>query len=303
MGVSIFPVHGTDMEQLLINADQALSSAKNDKGNYYEVFYEEMTRSSKNPIQMESKLFHAIKENTLELYYQPKVDIQTNQIVGMEALLRWTDPELGPIPPSEFIPFAEECGLIVQIGEWVLRTAAEQLKVWKKEYGIDLKVTVNISPLHFKEPNFIKRLIAIVNEVGVEPGNLEIEITEMSMLNYNDHLVRKIEQINEIGMTVAIDDFGTGYSSLSYLKEFSVDTLKIDRSFIVNMQEGESGIAMVAAIISLAHALNLTVVAEGVEKEEELVILKKYNCEFVQGYYFNKPLNVHDFTELIESML
>ncbi len=252
---------------------------------------------------MESKLYNAIKENTLELYYQPKMDIRSNKMVGMEALLRWKDSELGFIPPDQFIPFAEDCGLIGEIGEWVLKNASIQINHWNKVYDVDLKVAINISPIHFQEANFIDRLQSIINETKVDPRNLEIEITEMSMMDYNKNLIEKIKSIKKLGITISVDDFGTGYSSLGYLKEFPVDALKIDRSFIVNMQDGESGIAMVAAIISLAHALKLDVVAEGVEQLEELEILKQYNCEFVQGYLFSKPLNAGDFSKKIEELL
>jgi len=251
----------------------------------------------------ESKLRNALNEDLLEIYYQPKMDVKTEQLIGMEALLRWKDDELGQIPPSEFIPFAEECGLIGDIGEWVLKQTALQIKEWEKQFQFNLRVAVNISPLHFKEPNFVSKLVEILEETKVSPENIEIEITEMSMMDYNDALIGKIQELKELGLTVAIDDFGTGYSSLGYLKEFPVDTLKIDRTFILNISEGESGVAMVAAIIALAHALKLKVVAEGVETHEEMEILKKYNCEYVQGYYFSRPLNVADITEKLKGQM
>lgn len=303
IGVATYPDHGADIESILVSANMAMYSAKQLKGNSYYLFKNNMQGWNEQALLMETRLFNALKNNILEIHYQPKIDIQSERMVGMEALLRWNDPEKGQIPPGKFIPFAEKCGLIGEIGEWVLREASLQVNRWIEQYKVDLKVSVNISPIHFQEFDFIDRLKNILEETNVNPKNLEIEITEMSMMNYNEDLIRKIKQIKELGLTISVDDFGTGYSSLSYLKEFPVDTLKIDRSFIVNMESGESGIAMVAAIISLAHALKLDVVAEGVELEEEVEILRKYNCEYVQGYYFSKPLNVIDFSKKIEEQL
>jgi len=304
IGISVFPEHGKDIEELLVCADMALYNAKKNKGNQYSIYQKKMKGLNDKGLMLESKLLNAIQEDKLELYYQPKIDIRSNEMVGMEALLRWKDRELGFIPPDQFIPFAEDCGLISQIGEWVLKTASIQINKWHRDYNVNLKVAVNISPIHFQEANFIERLKEIINETKVNPKNLEIEITEMSMMDYNYTLLDKIKSIKELGMTISVDDFGTGYSSLGYLKEFPVDALKIDRSFIVNMQEGESGIAMVAAIIALAHALKLDVVAEGVESEVELAILKEHNCEYVQGYLYSKPLSVEDFTKkIVEELL
>ncbi len=303
IGISIYPEHGKDVDELLVSADIALDSAKKGKGNQFEIYQYKMKGLNDKGLMMESKLYNAIKESTLELYYQPKMDIRSNKMVGMEALLRWNDPELGFIPPDQFIPFAEDCGLICDIGEWVLRKASTQINEWKNTYNIDLKVAINISPLHFQEDNFTERLKMIINETEIDPSNLEIELTEMTMMNYTKGLIDKIKKIKEIGITISVDDFGTGYSSLGYLKEFPVDALKIDRSFIVNMQEGESGVAMVAAIISLAHALKMAVVAEGVENLEELEILRHHNCEFVQGYFYSKPVTVEGFAKLIETSL
>ncbi|RHW37540.1 EAL domain-containing protein [Lysinibacillus yapensis] len=301
MGISIYPDHGSDVESLLVNADLAMYVAKTRKGNQYKIFEHKLHGKNDYILIFESKLRHAIKENTLELHYQPKIDAKTEKLIGMEALLRWRDPELGQIPPSEFIPFAEECGLIHDIGEWVLRNTALQIKEWEQQSDFNVRVAVNISPLHFKKVDFVERLVKIMDETKVRPEHLEIELTEMSMMDYNEELINKINELKKLGFTIAIDDFGTGYSSLGYLKEFPIDTLKIDRTFIVNINQGESGIAMVAAIISLAHALKLKVVAEGVETDVELEILKRYNCEYVQGYYYSKPLNATEFTSKFQN--
>ncbi|MER2000265.1 MAG: EAL domain-containing protein, partial [Lysinibacillus sp.] len=222
------------------------------------------------------------------------------EIVGMEALIRWNRPGEGLIRPDLFIPVAEECGLIALIGQWVIQKAASQIKRWNDHFGTDLRVSVNVSPKHLSEANFVPTLRTIIQETGVNPEHLDIEITEMSMMGQNNSLLNKITELKEMGITISIDDFGTGYSSLSYLKQFPVDTLKIDRSFVSMITVEDSGIPMVSAIISLAHALNLEVVAEGVELEEELNVLNEQQCEFIQGYYFSKPLQVNDFTALLE---
>ena len=299
MGISKFPEHGSDVETLLINSDMAMYVAKNRRGNQYEIFNGIEQGKNDHTLVLESKLRMALKNDLLELYYQPKFDVKTEKIIGIEALLRWNDAELGAISPTEFIPFAEEVGLIDEIGEWVFKNVSLQIIEWQKQFEFNLRVAINISPLHLKAANFIDHLNEIIEETGVNPKNLEIEITEMSMMDQNQSLIEKIEQIKSLGLTVAIDDFGTGYSSLGYLRRFPIDILKIDRSFIANISEGDSGKAMVAAIISLAHALNLKVVAEGVETVEELQLLKEYQCEFVQGYYFSKPLTVDHFTKMI----
>ncbi|KGR76942.1 putative bifunctional diguanylate cyclase/phosphodiesterase [Ureibacillus sinduriensis] len=303
VGISQFPQHGTNLDNLMVNAELAMYVSKSRKGNQFELFKHKLVGKNDHILVLETKLRHALKQNLLELHYQPKMDLKTGKLVGMEALLRWNDEELGQIPPNEFIPFAEECGLISDIGEWVLKKTALQIKEWEKHFLYDLRVAVNISPLHFKEPDFVDKLNAIFEETKVRPEHLEIELTEMSMMDYNKDLINKIQEVKRLGLTVAIDDFGTGYSSLGYLKQFPVDTLKIDRSFIVSITEGESGVAMVAAIIALAQALKLKVVAEGVETKEQIEILKQYNCEYVQGYYFSRPLNVEDITLKIQKSM
>jgi len=213
--------------------------------------------------------------------------------------LRWYDPVLGHIPPDRFIPFAEDCGLINDIGVWVLRKACAQARQWNEAHELSLRVAVNISPIHISTGGFVDMVRSVIAETGIDPNLLEIEITEMSMLDYTEDLIDTIKQLRELGITISLDDFGTGYSSLNYLKKFPVDVLKIDRAFVRDIVPEKSGIAMISAMISLAHALNLQVVAEGVEEEAELNVLREHGCEYVQGYYFSKPLSVGDFTNLI----
>jgi len=299
IGISIFPDHANSAEELLKNADIAMYAAKSSRGNQYRLYRPNMEEINDKWLLLETKLHQALKKDILELHYQPKIDLKTNTVIGMEALLRWHDPVLGYIPPDHFIPFAEECGLINDIGVWVLRKAAAQARAWNEVHNVNLRVAVNISPIHISTSGFVEMVREIITETKIDPHLLEIEITEMSMLDYTEDLINTINQLRTLGITISIDDFGTGYSSLNYLKTFPVDVLKIDRTFVRDILPEKSGIAMISAMISLAHALNLEVVAEGVEEEAELNVLREHGCEYVQGYYFSKPLSVEDFTQLI----
>lgn len=303
IGISLFPDHGDTVSDIIKSADMAMYEAKKKNGNVSIIYSDDLSGITDSFLMLETKLHHALQNNAFELHYQPKITMETGKMEGMEALIRWIDEDLGFVPPDQFIPFAEECGLISEIGEWVLKKASMQVKHWNDTYNIKLRVAVNISPKHLAEQTFVERLQKILEEVALDPTQLEIEITEMSMMDQNSDLICKIQNLKKMGITISIDDFGTGYSSLSYLKQFPIDALKIDRSFIQNISKEETGIAMVEAIIKVAHALNLDVVAEGVEEERELQILKDHSCEFVQGYYFSKPLNVEDFTQHIEKSL
>lgn len=300
IGAVNFPEHGQSAQEILKYADIAMHEAKNSR-NKDLVFYTKKERYSHNEILLlETRLNEAIKSETFELYYQSKVNIQTNKIEGMEALIRWFDEELGFVPPDQFIPFAEEFGLIRDISEWVIAKAGRQVMEWNEQFNLNLRVAVNISPSHLKAENFIERLNEILQLYKISPNSIEIEITEMSFLDQNTDLLKTIKQLKDMGITLAIDDFGTGYSSLSYLKKFPVDLLKIDRSFIHEMYKNDADIAMVSAIITLARALNLKVVAEGVEESRDLQLLREFNCEYVQGYHYSRPLPVRDFTKFLE---
>ncbi len=299
IGISIFPDHANTVEELLKNADIAMYAAKSTRGNQYRLYRDNMDEANDKWLLLETKLHQALKNDLLELHYQPKIDLKTDTIIGMEALLRWYDPELGHIPPDRFIPFAEECGLINDIGVWVLGKASAQAKLWNESHNLRLRVAVNISPIHISTSGFVEMVKDVIAETGIDPQLLEIEITEMSMLDYTEDLINTINQLRALGITISLDDFGTGYSSLNYLKKFPVDVLKIDRAFVRDIVPEKSGIAMISAMISLAHALNLQVVAEGVEEEAELNVLREHGCEYVQGYYFSKPLSVEDFTNVI----
>ncbi|MBD8038380.1 EAL domain-containing protein [Solibacillus sp. A46] len=301
IGAVNYPDHGQSAQDILKYADIAMYEAKKSNNKGY-VMYKKQQRFSHNQmLKLETRLHDAIINEAFELYYQPKVNLQTNEIDGMEALIRWFDDELGFVAPDQFIPFAEEVGFITDISEWVIAKAGRQVMIWNEQFNLNMRVAVNISPSHLKAENFIERLKNILKANEISPNSLEIEITEMSFLDQNADLLSTITQLKEMGITLAIDDFGTGYSSLSYLKRFPVDLLKIDRSFIHEMYKNEADVAMVAAIITLARALDLKIVAEGVEEYKDLLLLRDFNCEFVQGYYYSRPLTIEDFSKrLIE---
>ncbi|MGE7984458.1 sensor domain-containing protein [Solibacillus sp. NPDC093137] len=297
IGAVNYPEHGHSAQDILKYADIAMYEAKKSNNKGFVIYKKQQRFSHNQLLTLETKLHDAIKNQAFELYYQPKVNLQTNNIEGMEALIRWFDDELGFVPPDQFIPFAEDFGLISDISEWVIAKAGRQVTEWNKQYNLNLRVAVNISPSHLKADNFIERLNQILQEHEISPSALEIEITEMSFLDQNSDLLNTIKHLSEMDITLAIDDFGTGYSSLSYLKKFPVDLLKIDRTFIHEMYKNNADIAMVSAMISLARALNLKVVAEGVEEHEDLHLLREFDCEFVQGYYYSRPLTIDDFSQ------
>ncbi|MGE7924629.1 putative bifunctional diguanylate cyclase/phosphodiesterase [Viridibacillus arvi] len=289
-------------EDLIKCANMALLEAKKNRASNY-IQYENTMNSTHNQLLLlETKLRHAIKQDEIQLYYQPKIDLKTNQLNGMEALIRWYDKDYGFISPAKFIPFAEECGLISTIGEWTLKRACKQMKNWLDEYGFDIRISVNISPIHLKERNFVCNLRAVLQDTGLPAKNLELEITEMSLMHQTEELIETFNQIKALGVIIAIDDFGTGYSSLSYLKQFPIDVLKIDQSFIRGLKLGLSNVTMVTAIIKLAHALSMQVVAEGVETEDELYIVRENLCDFAQGYYFSKPLPTDEFSAKLHEL-
>lgn len=297
IGISLFPEYGDTVEELFQKADIAMLSAKGLPGCNYLLYEPSMNKNHEELLLLENKLRKKINQNDFELFYQPKIHANTGEIVGMEALIRWFDPDLGYIPPDKFISLAEERGLISMIGEWTLITACLQIKKWNKLYNSQLRVAVNISATHFAQPNFVERVHQIITDTGVNPSNLELEITENSMLTHTETSIATLKQLKKMGVTIAFDDFGTGYSSISYLKQFPIDAIKIDQSFIRNLGRDKESVAIVSVMIQLGQALGLEVIIEGVETAEELLILKNINCTIIQGYYYSKPLPVDDFSE------
>lgn len=295
IGISLYPDNGDQPNDLMAAADAAMYHAKKLGKDNYQFFTSAMNKSAQNYIELENNLRHAIENDELEVYYQPQVDINNNRIVGMEALLRWHNGENGLIPPCEFIPIAEETGFIRQIGLWVLNKACLQAQHWRQE-GFTARIAVNLSTKQFY-PNPEELLDAVfhaLDDSGLPPELLELEITETVLMQHIDVIYEVLEQLNDKGVRIAIDDFGTGYSSLSYLKRFPIATLKIDRSFVNDIASDPNDKAIVSAIIAMAKQLNLEIIAEGVETKDQLEFLQVLSCNFVQGYYFSKPLRAQE---------
>ncbi|WP_409304057.1 EAL domain-containing protein [Peribacillus sp. SCS-155] len=286
IGISMFPEDGADVDELILNADTAMYQAKAAGKNMYKFYMKEMSEKNAGQALMEAKLRRALEHGEFELYYQPIIDLKTNSLKGLEALIRWNRPDQGVISPAEFIPLAEETGLIVPIGEWVLSEACRQAKKWQEEGFEPIHVSVNISPRQFMERRFIGSVKKIITASGLEPGWLNLEITENVAIHDIESTVSKLKELKTFGVFLSLDDFGTGYSSLSYLKQLPVDFIKIDKTFVRDLGSGTSDSSIVKAIISVGHSLQFKVVAEGVETEEQREYLKSRNCDFAQGYLF-----------------
>lgn len=290
IGITVYPSDGKDVETLLKNADMAMYYAKEKGRNVYKYYKKSLNQTVIERHSIEHKLRQAIKRKEFSLQYQPRLDINTGQLKGLEALIRWHPPTGDLILPLDFIPFAEESGLIVPIGDWVLHTACQQNKAWQASGMPAVRVAVNLSARQFKERNLEKSIIRILNETGLDPQYLELEITEGMLMEDTGGTKRTLNALKTIGITIAIDDFGTGYSSLNYLTQFPIDILKIDKSFINDFTANPDKQTIVRAIISMAHSLNMTVIAEGVEQRQQVELLKQYGCDEVQGYFFSPPL-------------
>jgi diguanylate cyclase (GGDEF)-like protein/PAS domain S-box-containing protein len=290
LGISIFPEHGADGETLIKNADAAMYSAKDYGRNNFQFFTGDMNSEVVERLTLENSLRLALEKKELFLVYQPQMDIATGRITGLEALLRWQHPELGLVPPDKFIRIAENSGLIVPIGEWVLRTACSQVRKWQDEGLLAVPVAVNVSAVQFRQEGFRKLIDRVLRETGLAPEYLELELTESLLLSNADVTLSVLRGLKTMGLKLAIDDFGTGYSSFSYLKHFPVSKLKIDRSFVRDVAVNPDDAAITTAIISMAKSLNLKVIAEGVEDEAQMSFLRAHQCDEIQGYYFSKPL-------------
>ena len=299
VGVSIFPRHGTDGETLIKNADAAMYCAKQNGLKRIQFFTEDLNAQMVERMTLESGLRTALARSEFFLEYQPQADLSTGQLIGFEALLRWKSPVLGLVPPGRFIQIAENCGLIVPIGAWVLRTACLQARRWQDEGLPAITIAVNVSAVQFRQDGFRDLISDVLSDTGLAPQNLELELTESLLLSNADVVFSVLKELNDMGVNLAIDDFGTGYSSLSYLKQFKVDKLKIDRSFIRDIGTDPDDAAITAAIISMAKSLNLEVIAEGVETEEQLSFLRLHHCDQIQGYYLSKPLSAQHAQEVL----
>jgi len=290
LGISVYPHDGEDAETLLKNADAAMYQAK-DAGRRSYVFYDRVLNAATyDRLSLEVKLRRALEREDLTLVYQPQVALPGGEVIGVEALLRWTDPELGPVPPERFIAIAEESGLVLQIGEWVLRTACRQARAWRDAGFAVPRVAVNLSVRQFRDPDLASTVRAALDAAGLDPRRLELELTESMLMQDALHTRRALETLKEMGVRLSIDDFGKGYSSLSYLRSFPLDALKIDRSFVSDISAGPDDGGIVVAIIALARTLELDVIAEGVETEVQRAFLQRNGCTAAQGFLFCKPL-------------
>ena len=299
IGIAVYRLDGNDAESLLKNADAAMHYAKEQGKNNCQYYNDKMNTSAFQKMTLESNLHKALERDEFSLYYQPKIDVASGSTIGVEALIRWRHPDLGLVSPAEFIPMAEESGLIVPIGEWVLDSACAQLRAWQEDGLTPVPVAVNLSAKQFHQQNIAAIVMRALQDHGVDPRLLELEITESTAMRNAEATGTTLRNLKALGVRIAIDDFGTGYSSLSYLKRFPIDSLKIDRSFVTELPGNQDDATIAQAIITMAHALRLKVIAEGVETEAQLEFLTANGCDEIQGYYFSRPLPAEQCTQLL----
>jgi diguanylate cyclase (GGDEF)-like protein/PAS domain S-box-containing protein len=298
VGIAVHPADGADAEDLLKNADLAMYKAKAEGGNAFCFYAADMQARARHAANLDAELRTAVAENQFVLFYQPQVDLASGRVVGAEALLRWNRPGLGIVGPGVFLSRAEENGLILPISEWVLREACREAKTWQR--GIDRpRVSVNLSPIQFRRRSVPLLVAQVLGETGLEPGRLDLELTESILMEDLESVAQDLRQLLELGVGISIDDFGTGYSSLSYVKRLPVTRIKIDQSFVRNMAHDPNDAAIVRAIVTLGHSLELVVVAEGVETADQLAKLREEGCDEVQGYYFGRPMPAQQFRQVL----
>ncbi len=303
IGVSVCPDDGLDAETLIKNADTAMYQAKENGRQSYQFFKPAMNVRAVERQSIEESLRRALERQELTLHYQPKVNLNTGKITGAEALIRWTHPTQGPIPPGRFIPVAEDCGLILPIGNWVLREACRQAQAWVDAGLPHSTIAVNISAIQFRDENFLEVVSGALKDSGLDPRSLELELTESVLMKHAESAESVLKTLRARGVQVAVDDFGTGYSSLSYLRRFPIDALKIDQSFVRQITAAPNDTTIVTAVISMGRSLKLRVVAEGVETQEELAFLQAHQCDEAQGYYFSRPVQPEEFAKLLKTGL
>jgi EAL domain-containing protein (putative c-di-GMP-specific phosphodiesterase class I) len=301
IGVSLFPDDGADSETLLKNADLAMYCAKENGRNNCQFFTPELNARAVERLTLENSLRVAVEKQELFLVYQPQLEIASGRISGGEALLRWRHPELGLVAPDRFIPIAENSGLIVPIGEWVLRTACTQARCWQDLGLPPLPIAVNVSAVQLHQGHFLPLIRRVLDETGLAPQYLELELTERVLLSNSGKTLSMLQELAGLGLPLSIDDFGAGYSSLGYLQDLPVCKLKIDRSFMRAMMVNPRDATITAAVISMGHSLNLKVLAEGVETEEQMSFLRAHGCDEIQGFYFSKPLQADAFAEKVRT--
>lgn len=300
MGITLAPLDPGSSLQLLQNADTAMNQAQQQEGSHYQFYATEMNTQLQERLALENGLYKALEREELRLHYQPRVDLTSGRITAVEALLRWESPDLGWVSPGRFIPLAEQTGLIVPIGEWVLRQACAQNRAWQQMGLPPIRMAVNLSARQFEQSNLSYTVGQILQETGLDPAYLELEVTESFIMKNVQQSEATLQQLHAMGISLALDDFGTGYSSLSYLRRFPVDTLKIDQSFVRELPADPDDAAVVNAIIALAQSLQMSITAEGVETQAQLEYLQAHRCSDIQGYYFSRPLPVSTMTQLLQ---
>lgn len=297
IGIALYPDDADNVQNLMQKADFALYQAKQSGRGNYRLFDYQLEEKVQQRKRMQDDIIIGLREQQFSVHFQPLIDIHSEKLVSVECLLRWNHPEHGSISPADFVPVAEECGLIIDLGNWVLEQACAQQVRWRTMGLGDIIVAVNLSSVQFQNPDLVPSIKHTVMHAGMSPGKLELEITESGIMDKGESVVELLQELNEFGLKLAIDDFGTGYSSLSYLKHFPVQNLKIDREFITDLPHNNDDAAIARTIISMGHALNLKVIAEGVETEEQLQFLKEENCDVVQGYLFSRPVCATEFEQ------
>ncbi|WP_236725652.1 putative bifunctional diguanylate cyclase/phosphodiesterase [Candidatus Reidiella endopervernicosa] len=301
VGISLFPRDGTNFEELMLNADRAMYHSKESGGGTITFANEALHHEVKRKLFLDNELRHALERNQFELHYQPQVEIASGRIIGMEALLRWNHPEEGPISPAEFIPRAESTMLMLPIGNWVLRTACQQLKQWHDSGLPKVPVAVNFSAAQFRHAGIMTEIEEALKDCDLAPKYLDVEITESASMRVPERTIEMLSQLKRLGIRCSIDDFGTGYSSLNYLKQFPVDKLKVDRSFVLDITKDHNDLSIVSAVLGLAKGMRLRVVAEGVEEEAQLELLRELGCDYIQGYYYSRPLPTDEMRAYLEN--
>lgn len=300
IGISIYPTDGETFDELLKDGLSAMQHAKTGGGGEYRFFASEMNTKAKNRLALEKRMRLALANEEFVLFYQPKMDVNNNRVKGAEALIRWRDPEHGMVGPGEFIPIAEETGLILDIGTWALRQACQQTRVWQKAGYMPIRMSVNVSAHQFRARDLLDHVNKALSDFELDSKWLELEITESMVMSDVDAAIARMQAVRDLGCGLSIDDFGTGYSSLSYLSRFPITTLKIDRAFVHDVQENENTKEIARAIIGLSRGLNLEVVAEGAEILEHVEFLKDNGCDVIQGYFYSKPLEADAFEAMLE---
>jgi EAL domain-containing protein (putative c-di-GMP-specific phosphodiesterase class I) len=300
IGISIFPTDGTESQDLLKNADYALFQAKECGRNNFKFYEKSLNLAAIERFALEKDLYKAMDRDELVLYYQPQIDLETRKIIGAEALIRWLHPQKGMIPPDKFIPLAEETGLIHKINKWVIETVCKQNNEWTKTGTGPVRIAINLSGYQFAGQNISSFLQESLKENNLDPQYLEVEITESVLMQDSDDTISTLQQIKDMQINIALDDFGTGYSSLGYLTSFHVDTLKIDRSFVMGCPQKKNNIVIIKAIIAMGRSLGIKIVAEGIETEEELELLREFGVHEGQGYLFKPPVPQEKFIALVQ---